>query len=236
MTLKQIAGATLTAAYIALGATNPAAAAPALGTTTWNYAFGDLITGNHAPSPADTFATLSVSTNDNKNFTYDLYISKDLTTLFGSSAYAGALSVNTLSSTDPRSSTITDISGVSKITLSTDNQKIGTVTYDFTNNIGKPGNELTGGEHVTWTTRYEHALPGNAIFGSSPFALDVNGIQYTRYTGDDGKVHTMTATNGSGEYLGKIVSSVPEPESYAMLLAGLGVLGLISRRKNLKTS
>jgi hypothetical protein len=32
------------------------------------------------------------------------------------------------------------------------------------------------------------------------------------------------------------VSAVPEPESFAMLLAGLGIVGALARRKNRKTA
>lgn len=40
---------------------------------------------------------------------------------------------------------------------------------------------------------------------------------------------------GNGSYNGNIslTSAVPEPETYTMLLAGLGLLGFISRRRNL---
>ena len=46
---------------------------------------------------------------------------------------------------------------------------------------------------------------------------------------------TGTAINGlSGNYSGNVnlVTAVPEPESYAMLLAGLGLMGTIARRRS----
>jgi hypothetical protein len=33
-----------------------------------------------------------------------------------------------------------------------------------------------------------------------------------------------------------MVSSVPEPETYAMMLAGLGLMGTIARRRKIKTA
>jgi hypothetical protein len=42
--------------------------------------------------------------------------------------------------------------------------------------------------------------------------------------------------NGDGNFIGALldnvaVTSVPEPESYAMFMAGLGVMGFIARRR-----
>ena len=43
--------------------------------------------------------------------------------------------------------------------------------------------------------------------------------------------HYFNATNVSG-----YVSAVPEPETYAMLLAGLGMIGFMARRRKSKTA
>ncbi|MDD5481180.1 FxDxF family PEP-CTERM protein, partial [Rhodoferax sp.] len=57
------------------------------------------------------------------------------------------------------------------------------------------------------------------------FALTHTGQDlYLRYTGDDDK--------NSQFYLSSMtVAAVPEPETYAMLLAGLGMLGAVARRR-----
>jgi hypothetical protein len=71
----------------------------------------------------------------------------------------------------------------------------------------------------------------------------LRGWLLTPVTGDDVTTFALAAGNysfkaigpvsGSGYYgfESSIVSSVPEPESYALFLAGLGMIGLIARRK-----
>jgi hypothetical protein len=38
------------------------------------------------------------------------------------------------------------------------------------------------------------------------------------------------------KYVGLTVSAVPEPESFAMLLAGLGLIGALARRRRMPTA
>ena len=42
---------------------------------------------------------------------------------------------------------------------------------------------------------------------------------------------TTPSTGGGGLTVGPTVSAVPEPETYAMLLAGMGVVGAMARRR-----
>lgn len=61
------------------------------------------------------------------------------------------------------------------------------------------------------------------------------GMNWGASTGGDMYLVVSGVTNGSmgGLYTGAIsVTAVPEPESYAMLLAGLGVMGAIAVRRN----
>lgn len=80
---------------------------------------------------------------------------------------------------------------------------------------------------VTPDTTYYLAFSGNSTLGISGYA----GNGYTR--------GNVFANPGFGSFPSydyafrtyASVSSVPEPESYAMLLAGLGVLGFVGKRR-----
>jgi hypothetical protein len=72
--------------------------------------------------------------------------------------------------------------------------------------------------------------PGNSSDNLSlTWDLPITGPAYINITG---------ITNGSegGIYAGAIAAAVPEPETYAMLLAGLGLMGAVVRRRGRKTS
>lgn len=71
-------------------------------------------------------------------------------------------------------------------------------------------------------------------FNGTTLTPDVNTAHFTNYTLFDGPlaagVYSFTVTGASkgGEYVGRVdVSAVPEPASMAMLLAGMGALGII---------
>lgn len=55
----------------------------------------------------------------------------------------------------------------------------------------------------------------------------LSGLHYLNVTG------VTTGTEG-GVYSGAIAAAVPEPETYAMLLAGLGLMGAVVRRRGMR--
>jgi hypothetical protein len=62
------------------------------------------------------------------------------------------------------------------------------------------------------------------------YGSPINGPAYIQITG-------VTDGGNGGIYSGAIAAAVPEPETYAMLLAGLGLMGAVVRgRSNRKTS
>ena len=78
---------------------------------------------------------------------------------------------------------------------------------------------------------------------SSPFAIDDNGTNFFTITGITGSFLTFhtTLTPGGAETdivadvsqirLGGPVAAIPEPETYALMMAGLATIGFIGRRR-----
>lgn len=72
-------------------------------------------------------------------------------------------------------------------------------------------------------------------FGAGSHTLNLYGLenccdggQQTQFKAPGASSFTTFSANDG------LVSAVPEPESYAMILAGLGLLGFASRRKSAK--
>lgn len=86
-----------------------------------------------------------------------------------------------------------------------------------------PWHDETGGVKKTWTLTYDlnedsiNALYEYALNGSFGIGIDPDCHYY-----NDGVILTV------------VTAPIPEPETYAMLLAGLGLLGFAARRRKLK--
>lgn len=196
--------------------------APSHAQTTYAFQFGTLLSGSYSPS--GTFASLSISTADELTFTYHLRLG-NLDTLFTPGAYASGLLVNSVYDVDPISATILPGSwGVDQVLLTQNPPSLGGVAWDFgeflcsgcgSNNAA--GNRLTANEEVMWMTVFGTPQPP-PFFDSPPLSLKIQGLS--------------VAQGGGAQYIP--LSPVPEPGSFAILLAGLGLLGFRARRRNRK--
>ncbi len=204
---------------IAIAAALACAGAQAQTTTT--YDFGVSLSG--PASPSASFATLSATQSANgRNYSFSLSLAGNFGSLFGNSnAFIRTVLFNT-NATDPVPSSVALASGawgVNAISYSANAPQVGSVSFDFTETFGanagnKPGNRLTSGESVQWFTNFANATD----FVAPQFALHVQSI----------------GSNGASGWYTPTVSPIPEPETYAMLLAGLGLLGIAARRRKLK--
>ena len=170
-----------------------------------SYQFGQLLAGNGPANPY--FADLEITDNGGGNWTFTLS-ALDLNSIFGSSSFIGSLAVDGIKPT----SISTDVGGgVTSVNLQDGGGPTG--IYDFRYDLINPQNDkLTGLEFVTW---HVGGLGSTALPGyNGELALHVQGIGRN----DDSAWYTAT-------------SPVPEPETYAMLLIGLGLLGFTARRR-----
>jgi hypothetical protein len=111
------------------------------------------------------------------------------------------------------------------------------------------GLPLTGGQWSSYASIMGFGAPRQLIWGmfegssspSYPWAWAFNGNSQWNFGGNtDANTVQNAGSPGAVDMglwaysTGSIVSAVPEPETYAMLLAGLGLMGGVARRRKQK--
>jgi hypothetical protein len=163
--------------------------------------YGVLLSGTYVP-PA-SFAELTVTGSGN---VYDFSLSAfDLDALFTTDAFIGSIAVD-LSPFTAALPTISNVVGDAPVDTSLGGGPTG--VWDFRFLLAAGQDRLTANEDVSWRATFAEPV----TFVGDQFTLHVQGL-----TLDQGN---------SAWYV-----PIPEPSTYAMLLAGLGLLGLMVRRR-----
>jgi len=117
--------------------------------------------------------------------------------------------------------------------------------YSGSFNLGGGGTSSTSFGSGTAVTVNQYGVnPGTSI-GWNGGTTTVTGLKFNLLEGNNTFLFAYSApglANGGGQGLGDegwgvksaTVSAVPEPETYAMMLAGLGLMGTIARRRKQK--
>lgn len=110
---------------------------------------------------------------------------------------------------------------------------------DFTGDVALSAfNFSFGGQTYTLATADASSTPSVFFdagqFSALQYASPANGASLSLYTGfPDAMQGTLDHTNALGQYTSGSfqVAAVPEPETYALMLGGLGLVGWMARRR-----
>jgi hypothetical protein len=174
------------------------------------------------------YATLDVGGVGSPTWTFSLKLLDNFDNIFGKNAFAGSLAVNALKS--PDNIDVGGITGGGVFDVGSSNAN-GPAGFDFRFRLGLGPDRLTAGETIVWTASFSDTLCSGrgraktcatdpfdvATSTATPFALHIQNIGRE----DDSK----------WAYANAATAPVPEPETYLMMITGLGIMGFIARRR-----
>jgi len=168
------------------------------------------------------FASLNVTQNSTTSYTFSLAFLNDANGFFNNNNYIRLLAVDDSNNTDPTSTTNYSATPTNGSVVQAflpgfvdGSSNIGGYDYDYLFLIATTG-QFKVGESATWTSVFTSA-PGTF----DRFSLRVNNGGFA-----------PNSLSAKATVLGvKSVAAVPEPETYAMFLAGLGLLGFAAKRR-----
>lgn len=109
----------------------------------------------------------------------------------------------------------------------------GTVGGTSITGLLAPGN--TGGNDNLFRLDGTHLTFGGVSFIAGSDGVSLDALNWNLFYSSNSRSYVLSAEDSSFFSRGQLsvspVSPVPEPESYAMLLAGLGALGFVSMRR-----
>jgi len=181
------------------------------------YDFGSLLTassGYTAPNSFESAPFAQLSATDNGGvWSFMLTVNNNLFSSFGSSAFIGSISFDF--TPDPLAQPVStfigsNVNGVTSVSSTSGTGLSGLTDIDFGTQFGQnANNRLSQNDWVQWSI--SGLTSGSSL---TNMYLHVQGI-------------------GTEDYSAKYtpVSPVPEPETYAMLLAGLGLIVFTARHR-----
>jgi hypothetical protein len=124
------------------------------------------------------------------------------------------------------------------VTLAAGDSLVLTETYHYNfdtsdmSYITSPGSPVTNCSVTCPTVTIGWGGSNSQTFLDSSHTLDTLGFDYASVGNESFNWRLIGSCSGPG--CGGVVGAVPEPETYAMMLAGLGLLGFAARRRKQK--
>lgn len=188
--------------------------------TVYEFDYGKLLTPSNQSLP-DNFALhpfahlIAEDSNNGRTWTFTLSINNTLFSSFGNGAFIGSMGFDFApGAKDPEMTLLghnLPVTGNMVVVKTIDDIGGGYKGFDFGTKFGNGSNDrLSQNDWVKW--RVSDLVPKSSLINTY---IQVQGI-------DGGKSAKYTPLAP--------VTAVPEPESYAMILAGLVLIGFTSRR------